>query len=223
MLPKAILELAENFQKFPGVGLKSSQKLALDVLAMKQEDYQIFLNSALQIKQEVKLCSQCGFFAQKSENSREKHVCEVCKNLTRNDYQICLVEKNTDVLTLEKAQIFNGRYQVLENLISPLENIFPENTKVGYFFNQRLPQLLTKLENLRKIKTPEKMELILFFKAGFAAQATTAYIKEFIIQKNLQNRVYLTKLAEGLPLYYNPDTLDQATMAKALEDRRGVI
>jgi recombination protein RecR len=215
MLPKAIQDLADNFQKFPGVGFKSSQKLALDVLQMKEEDYQDFFSAISQIRESVKFCDNCGFFAQKKLETEVSCLCEICKNPTRKPFTICLVEKPTDVITLEKADIFNGQYQVLENLISPLENIYPENTKIGYFFNHRISKLLESDPEL-------KIELILFFKAGFAAEATTAYIRELIKEKSLEKNIILSKLAEGLPLYYNPDTLDQATMAKALEDRRTI-
>jgi recombination protein RecR len=223
MLPEPINNVAYNFQKFPGIGFKSSQKLALDILQMKDDDYQQFLESVDRIKKEVRLCSQCGFFAQQQEGVKEEEcLCEICKNDGRNNYQICIVEKATDVITMEKSGIFNGRYQILENLISPLENIFPEDTKVSYFIQQRLPGLLKEYESSKKMKTPNQFELILFFKAGFASEATTAYLKEVLEQRKLLDIIKITRLAQGLPLYYNPDTLDQATMAKALEDRREI-
>ena len=72
------------------------------------------------------------------------------------------------------------------------------------------------------VKHKLEIELILFFKTGFSAEATTAYLREKIYQEGWQDKIKITKLAEGLPLYYNPDNLDQATMIKALEDRKNL-
>lgn len=221
MLPPALEKLTENFKKFPGVGFRSSQKLALDVLSMKQEDFNEFLHSISTVKDLVKFCDTCGFFA-------ENKLCEICSNNRRNDLQICLVEKPTDVISLERSEIYKGKYHVLQSLISPLDNIFPENTNIPDLLNRRIPELLNKLDPNQGVAPQskdfkaDKIELILFFKAGFSAEATTAYLKEAINQNGWSGRVEITRLAQGLPLYYNTDTLDQATMVRALEDRRGV-
>lgn len=113
---------------------------------------------------------------------------------------------------MEKSQIYRGYYHVLDALISPLDNIFAENTRIGELFEHRLHTLSAQGE----------VELILFFKAGFAGEATMAYIKELLKERGLDRKIKISRLAQGLPMYYNPDTLDQATMARALEDRRVV-
>jgi recombination protein RecR len=206
MLPKAMQDLAEKLKYFPGVGTRSSQKLALDVIHLSPEKYEELINSFNQARNEVGFCKQCGFFAQKGQ------LCEICSDQTRNKQQICIVEKPTDVISMEKSQIYRGYYHVLEALISPLDNIFAENTKIGELFENRLGKLAQKGE----------VELILFFKAGFAGEATMAYIKELLRERGLSDKIKISRLAQGLPMYYNPDTLDQATMARALEDRRVV-
>ncbi len=227
MLPVAIENLAENFRSFPGIGKKSSQKLALDILSLESEEYVSFLENIKKVKTRVKICEECGFFAEKKETDTPV-LCEICKNKYRNKFQVCFVETQLDVLTLERSGIYNGRYHVLDKLISPLENIFPENTKLGDFFDKRMKPLIEELKVRNQLPQTskqyiDKIELIVFFKAGFAAEATTAYIKEYLVQKNLDSKIKITKLAQGLPLYYNPETLDQATMAKALEDRREIF
>ncbi|NJS41142.1 toprim domain-containing protein [Candidatus Gracilibacteria bacterium] len=150
------------------------------------------------------------FFSSKKQSNS---ICEICQDETRNSYQLCILEKPTDVLTIEKSQIFRGKYHVLTNLISPLDNIFAENTTISQLVASRIPSLLQKNNDL---------EVIIFFRAGFAAEATTAYIKDLLQEKGLLKNLKITKLAQGLPLYYNPDTLDQATMIQALEDRREI-
>jgi recombination protein RecR len=239
MLPQPIEKLAEMFRMFPGIGLRSSQKLALDLIEYPDDDYKNFVKSLQEARDKVKFCQNCGFFAEKKPKDdltkasslfESEIICEICGNLSRNPNQICLVEKPTEVMTLERSQIYRGHYHVIQNLISPLENVFPENTNIGDLFNRRIPKLLEtkELQHKGKKVTSHKapsshpIELVLFFKAGFEGEATSAYIRELIVQKGLQEQVQITRLAQGLPLYYNPDSLDQATMAKALEDRRPV-
>jgi recombination protein RecR len=204
MLPKAMQNLSDKLKYFPGVGTRSSQKLALDVIHLDGQKYDELMAAFTQARSEVGFCDQCGFFAQKGK------LCEICGDQTRNKTQICLVEKPTDVISMEKGQIYRGYYHVLNALISPLDNIFAENTRIGELFEHRLGDL-TKHGDV---------EVILFFKAGFAGEATTAYIRELIKDRGMMDKIKISRLAQGLPMYYNPDTLDQATMARALEDRR---
>lgn len=223
MLPQPIENLAEKFRKFPGIGFRSSQKLALDILQTPQEDYQELLLALDAMRKSVHFCQNCGFFAQ-------HNFCDICSNKSRSDWQICLVEKPTDIITLERSESYRGKYHVLQNLISPLENIFPENTTLEDLLEKRIPEVLNsqkflhqnEKDALNSSSESTKLELILFFKVGFSAEATTAYLRENILQKGWQKLIKITRLAQGLPLYYNPDTLDQATMARALEDRREV-
>jgi recombination protein RecR len=240
MLPDSLQTLAQNFKLFPGVGTRSSQKMALDALQMKDEDFNQFIKSLYQAKQKVKFCHNCGFFADidqqptedKNQNSSQnKLLCQICLDPNRDQNQICIVEKATDVLVMEKSETFRGKYFVLQKLISPLDNIFPEDTNISYFINTYLPNVNSNLSPLKPplpqpkttTQNHSQIELILFFKAGFSADATTLYLKESISdQLHFAQKIKISRLAQGLPLYYNPDTLDKATMIKALEDRKNI-
>jgi recombination protein RecR len=211
MLPEAIVELSSLLKSFPGIGSRSSQKLALDILQLDQEKYEELVKLLTKLKREVGLCPNCGFFSQVVHGHPQ--LCSICSDPYRNQTQVCLVEKPTDVIAVEKSQVYKGTYHVLQRLISPLDNIFPENTNVGDLLNRRLLELTA---------TGEQIELIVFFKGGFSAEATMAYVREFIEQKKLNSKIKISRLAQGLPLYFNPDTLDQGTLAKALEDRRTI-
>jgi recombination protein RecR len=230
-LPNSLEELANTFKTFPGVGYRSGLKLALDILDLSPQNQDQLLDKIRLLKQKVGFCTECGFFCEKKISNQQdlasidlaskdlvteepKNLCKICTNKNRNYQQICLLEKPTDVLTIEKSRVFSGRYHVLNKLISPLDNIFAPDTTISSLLEVKIPKYLAKI--------PENLELILFFKNGFAAEATTAYIKDFLANKGLAKRVRLTRLAQGLPLYFNPDTLDQATMVKALEDRRDI-
>ncbi len=207
MLPEPILALAEKLRLLPGIGQKSSQKMAIDILQLKIEDFQNLLTSLQETRLKTGFCSVCGFFC-------ENKLCNICANKNRNHNQICLVEKPTEVLSLEKAENYTGTYHVLNRLISPLDNLFAEDTSLSVLLDQRLPELL---------KDNQSVELILFLKPSFAAEATTAYLREAINHKGWSSRVQITRLAQGLPLYYNPDTLDSGTLIQALQDRRQII
>jgi recombination protein RecR len=209
MLPQSIQDLAQKLQYFPGFGSRSSQKLALDVMYLADEKYTELVGALESARKNTSFCQICGFFSQRGS------ICSICSDDSRNHHQICIVEKPTDVLSMEKSQIFRGRYHVLNQLISPLDGIFAESTRLGELFDVRIPDSL-----LGKTK---EVECILFFKAGFSSEATTAYIREMIARRGYIDSVKMTRLAQGLPLYYNTDTLDQATMVRALEDRREVV
>jgi len=208
MLPPLVEKLSQKFRFFSGIGKKTSQKLALEVLQFSEQDFQSFLDSLVQARTKTKFCVNCGFFAQED-------LCEICKNPNRNQRQICLVETPLDVLIIEKSQVYFGTYHVLQKLISPLENIFPEDTTIHQLFDYRIKNLLNYDQN--------KIELIVFLRNSFAAEATIAYLKELIQKLNYQDRLTLTRLAQGLPYYYNPETLDQATIINAIEHRQPLI
>lgn len=205
MLPESISNLALSLRKLPGIGIKSSQKMAIDILQMKVDELELLLTAINQTRNKVRFCHRCGYFA-------ENYLCDICSNEHRNHNQICIVENATDVIALEKSEIYRGVYHVLDKLISPLDNIFANNTTID--------QLLMTIKE--EVHNGKDLELILFLKPGFAGQATTAYIKELLVNNNLIRHIKITRLAQGLPLYYNPDTLDNATMIRAIEDRREI-
>jgi recombination protein RecR len=206
MLPDPVLALAEKLRLLPGIGQKSSQKMAIDILQLKVEDFENLITSLQETRLKTGFCSVCGFFC-------ENKLCDICANKNRNHNQICLVEKPTEVLSLEKAENYTGTYHVLNRLISPLDNLFAEDTSLSVLLDQRIPEL---------VKSNQNVELILFLKPSFAAEATTAYLRESINNHGWSDLVKITRLAQGLPLYYNPDTLDSGTLTQALQDRRQI-
>jgi recombination protein RecR len=209
MLPTTIIETINTFKTLPGVGKRGAQKLTLDILESNDELYNQLLINIDTMRKTVKFCSNCGFFA--TEN-----LCSICSHALRDSSKICLVEKTTDVLNIEKTGIYNGHYHVLKHLISPIDNIFAQQTTISDFLSRRVQAALDGLKNPN-----DKLEIIIFFKSGFACDATTAYLRDSLLELGIDtSKISITKLAEGLPLYYNPDNLDQATLVKALEDRR---
>jgi recombination protein RecR len=219
MLPNVLEDVVTKLKEFPGLGTRSSRKLALDILDLDPEQYDAWVDAMTKMRNEIGFCDQCGFFASLGtagalvDGDQARILCAICNDRKRNPKQICVVEKPTDVLLIERSENYSGLYFVLGGLISPLDNIFAEDTAINELLTTRLSSV--------KLESDEHIEVILFFRAGFSADATTAYIKEKLLHIS-SVPVVVSKLAQGLPLYYNPDTLDQATMSLALSDRREV-
>jgi recombination protein RecR len=201
MLPESITKVTDHLMKFPSMGRRSSQKIALQLLDQSDLQFQELLQDLVKMKQEVTFCPICGFFSQNNLS------CQICSDKLRLNHQICVVEKPTEVIAMEKSLIYRGRYHVLGRLISPLDNVFAQNTNI--------PSLIDRLKNSES----DKIELVLFLQPSFNAEATTAYIREKISELELGEKVNITKLAQGLPSFYNIDTLDHETLAKAMEGR----
>jgi recombination protein RecR len=214
-LPQSLDKLIEALEQFSGIGYKGAHKMALEVLQFTEEEYANLDQSLRAARQNIKFCEECGFFAE-ARTGEDKLLCPICQNWKRHHERLCLVETAPEVLTLEKLEQYFGRYHVLQNLINPLENIFPENTTVHDLLDRRIPKILEKL------REQEILELILFFRAGFESEATTLFLRDTIATRWYKDRVKITRLAQGLPMVYNPQTVDMGTLRKALEDRREI-
>ena len=203
MLPESLIRFSQALQNFPGIGKRSSQKLAMDMLELDEKDYGELLSSLDDARQKINFCSISGVFC-------EGETSPMLTDPSRNTNQICLVERPVDVVAFERGDVYTGNYHVLGKLISPLEGVFAEDTNI--------PKLFERLAD-----TDENIELIIFLKDCFETDATVAYIRENLINSKLSERVTISRLAQGLPLYFNSDSLDSATIVKALEDRRVAV
>ena len=121
--PKLLEELIEYFKKFPGVGEKSAERLALSLLDFSKEDIDILSKTIILAKKELKQCNICGSLT-------EDDICNVCSNKFRNHNLICVVEDYKSVFVFEKMGKFNGVYHVLNGLISPIDGISPDDINI---------------------------------------------------------------------------------------------
>lgn len=203
MLPSSIEEFADALRLLPGVGKRSGQKLALDLLSLEEDEFNDVMTKLHTMRTKVRYCEISGVFS-------ETPVSPMLTDPHRIQNLICVVEEPTDVLSVEKSGIFQGTFHVLFRLINPLENSFVENTTIP-----------TLLERLQKLSGP--VELVFFLRTSFAADATVAYIRKAVENQQLHEQVRCTRLAQGLPLHFSTEYLDQATMIKAFEDRREIV
>jgi len=197
-LPRAIEKVIENFERLPGIGPKSAQRLAFYLLHVPQSDLDLFAQSLSNLKKETILCSTCF-------NIGESDPCWICSDNSRDDSTICIVEDSLDLLAIDRSGKYKGVYHVLHGVIDPLNSIGPDDIYI--------PQLLTRIKNHEsRIK-----ELILATNPTMEGEATSLYIqKELGIAPDLK----ITRIGRGLPIGADIEYADETTIERALEGRR---
>ena len=192
-----LARLIEEFQRFPGVGPKSAQRMAFYVLNMTAADVKRLSESIVEAKDKVKHCSRCFHLS-------ANDPCEICSNEKRDRSMICVVADSRDVIALEKTREFKGFYHVLNGLISPLEGRGPEQLKVR--------------ELIHRSHQEGVQEVILAINPTIEGDATVLYISSLL--KPLTIKV--TRIAFGLPMGSDLEYADEVTLTRALEGRREV-
>lgn len=199
-IPKAIQNLIESFEKLPGVGPKSAQRLTFYLLHVPQGELDKFAESVQKLKSETKICSVCFMIG-------ETDPCEICSDTKRDSTTICVVEQPLDVLALEKNGKYNGIYHVLHGRIDPLNNIGPDEIYIGQLF-----------ERLANGHSSEIKELILATNPTMEGEATAMYIvKQFKIS-NFKFKI--TRIGRGLPIGSDIEYADEVTLERAMEGRQ---
>ncbi len=202
ILPKAVSKVIESFQRLPGIGPKSAQRLAFYLLHVPQDELDGFAKSLTGLKANTVLCSVC-------KNVAEGDPCMICSNPTRDRSVICVVEQPTDVLSIERTGKFIGLYHVLHGSIDPLNNIGPDEIYIA--------DLMKRLKN----SDGEVKEIILALNPNMEGEATSMYITKQIQQLPItDNRLRITRLAHGLPIGADIEYADEVTLSRALEGRR---
>ena len=192
--PSTINNLIECFKKFPSVGEKSAERMALATLDFDEEILNLFSESLSNVKTKIKRCTECN-------NLSEDDLCEICKSKDRNKKIICVVEEPKNVILFEKIGTFNGLYHVLDGLISPLDNVNPEDINIDKLIS--------------RIKENEIEEVILAVKPSVEGETTSLYISKLLEDKNVK----VSKIAHGVPLGVDMEYIDAMTLEMALDDR----
>ena len=193
--PSTIQNLIECFKKFPGIGEKSAERMALSVLEIDKETIDLFSNSLKDSKTKIRRCEICNHLS-------ETDLCEVCKDKSRNKEFLCVVEEPKSVILFEKLNIFDGYYHVLDGLISPIDGINPEDIN--------LSSLMTR------VKKDKVKEIILALKPSVEGETTALYISKILEGTGVK----ISKIAHGIPMGAEIDYVDSLTLEMALENRR---
>lgn len=195
--PADLERLISYYKKLPGIGEKSAERLAIATLEFKDEEIKDFSETLVNAKNNLGRCTICGHIT-------DEEICSICKDEDRNKNTICVIEDYKSIFSFEKSGKFNGTYHVLNGLISPIDDIEPEDIN--------LSSLISRVEKL------EHPELILALKPTVEGEATTLYIKKILENKN----VTISRLSYGIPIGAEIDYLDNVTLEKALEDRKKI-
>ena len=195
--PVALSDLINYFRKLPGIGEKSAERMALALLELSSEDVENFAASMIDSKNNLHPCEVCGHIT-------DKDVCDICSSEKRNKSVICILEDYKSVFAFEKAGNYNGVYHVLNGLISPIDDVNPEDINIS--------SLISRVESL------EKPELIIALKSTIEGETTTLYIKKIFEDKNVE----ISRLSYGIPMGTEIDYLDEITLDRALSDRKKI-
>ena len=187
-------KLIEQFEKLPGIGHKSAQRMAFFLLGRPEREVEEFAEAIQTARRELCYCKVC-------QNMADKDVCDICGNPVRDNGKICVVEDPRDVMAMERSKVFNGRYHVLHGVMSPVNGIGPDDIKIK--------------ELLARINVTVK-EVILATNPNVEGEATALYIARLL--KPLG--VTVTRIAHGVPVGGDLEYVDEVTIARALENRK---
>ena len=198
-IARPIQNLIESFQKLPGVGPKSAQRLTYYLLHVPQIQLDEFSESIGRLKKDTVLCSTC-------KNISETEPCPICSDKARDHSQILVVEQPLDILAFERTGRFKGVYHVLHGAINPLENIGPDEIYV---------QAL--LERVQSTKYTVQ-EIIIATNPTMEGNATAMYIDKKLKLQN--SNIKVSRLGMGIPTGADLEYADETTLTQALEGRR---
>jgi recombination protein RecR len=195
LLPEPIAALIEALGKWPGVGPRSAERLALHVVQSEPGAVRHLAEALLAARERVRACPACGALT-------EQIPCAICADPRREAGLLCVVEKPVDVIAVEKAGAFRGRYHVLGGRISPLNGVEPEDLRIA------------ELE--RRLAPEEIREVILALPMDVEGDATSFYLARRLDERGLR----ITRIAHGLPAGASLDYADDLTLSRALEGRQ---
>jgi recombination protein RecR len=200
-LPRAVRTMTEQFEKLPGVGPKSAQRLSFYLLHWPEQRLEEFADALLSLKKNTVLCAQC-------HNVSEHDPCEICDDTTRDPGLLMVVEQPLDVFAIERSDAYKGHYHVLHGAIAPLNNIGPDQIF--------LHDIAKRLDGVS--------ELVLATNPTLEGEATALYINEYIQQQcpALFPALQVTRIGHGLPIGADIEYADGVTLKRALEGRRGI-
>jgi recombination protein RecR len=184
----------DEFNKFPGIGKKTAQRLTLFLLRSNREDFDRFIASMQALKDKIHHCPVCFNFT-------EFEVCEICSSTKRDRTKICVVEDASDIMAIEKSNEYRGLYHVLGGVISPLNGVQPEDLKVK--------------ELLLRLREDEVKEIIMAVNPDTEGEATALYILKLLKPMGIS----VSRLARGIPVGGDLEFTDEATIGRAVIDR----
>jgi len=190
-------ELISQFERLPGIGKKTAQRLAYSILEQPPERAEKFAEALVNARRKIHFCKVCQSFT-------DLEVCAICDDLRRDKTVICVVAEPKDVMAFERTREYNGVYHVLHGVISPLDGVTPEQL--------RIKELMARLSD------GEVKEIIMATNPTVEGEATASYLSRLIKPMGIK----VTRLAYGIPVGGELEYADEFTLARALEGRNEI-
>jgi len=192
---ESVEKLINEFRKLPGIGPKSAKRIVFFLLKFGDKDIVNFSKLLVEMKSKVKFCKYCF-------NISENEICHICNDENRDKKMICLVEEVSDVVVIEDTGEYKGLYHVLGGLLSPIENIGPDEIKIT--------------ELIKRVKNNNIEEIIIALSPTVEGESTATYIKKILKPFGVK----VSRLASGLPVGGDLEYADEITLGRAISDRR---
>ena len=196
-LPAPLEKLVEEFASLPGIGGKSAQRLAFHVLSLSDQEAQDFADAILEAKRTVTCCPVC-------RNLTAGGLCPICASPKRDGATICVVADPRDVVAMERAREYTGRYHVLHGVISPMNHVGPDDLEIKSLVD--------------RVAQGDVKEVIMATNPDTEGEATAMYIARLLKPFDVK----VTRLAYGIPVGGHLEFADDATLMRALEGRREI-
>ncbi len=194
---KPLANLIDFFQRFPGIGPRSAQRIAFHLLKMPKHEVEKFAQTIITAKETIHYCDICF-------NMSATNPCEICSSNSRDNSIICVVAETKDLVAIEKTNEYKGKYHVLQGLISPMDGIGAEDIRIK--------------ELLQRVADTEIKEVILALSPSVEGEATALYLTKLLKPFNIK----VSRIAFGIPIGSDIEFADEITLAKAIECRREV-
>jgi recombination protein RecR len=195
LVASPIARLLQQLAKLPGVGEKTAARLAFHILRAAPEDAAALASAIAEVRQKIRFCSVCC-------DLTEADPCGICRDARREAALVCVVAQPQDVIAIERAGGFRGRYHVLHGLLSPLDGVGPDDLRVA--------------ELVRRCGEGEVREAILATSPSVEGEATAVYLSKLLRPLGVRT----TRIATGVPIGGELEYADQATLARAIDGRR---
>ena len=196
-LPAPLEKLVEEFASLPGIGSKSAQRLAFHVLSLSDQEAQDFADAILEAKRTVTCCPVC-------RNLTAGGLCPICASPKRDPSTSCVVADPRDVVAMERAREYTGRYHVLHGVISPMNHVGPDDLEIKSLVD--------------RVAQGDVKEVIMATNPDTEGEATAMYLARLLKPFGVR----LTRLAYGIPVGGHLEFADDATLMRALEGRRDI-
>jgi recombination protein RecR len=188
-------KLVEQFEALPGIGHKTAQRLAFFVISQSEDKAAAFADAILDAKRSIHTCKTCC-------NLTEDELCPICSDPKRDSSVVCVVTDPKDLIAIERTREYNGLYHVLHGVISPLNNIGPDQLKIN--------------ELLVRVKSGDIKEVIMATNPVPEGDTTAMFLSRLLEPFEVK----VTRLAYGIPVGGHLEFSDQVTLTRALEGRR---